>query len=244
MPKQSRHTDLTPSLFPPDASESAAETLPVSWQAILGNELAKPYFKTLSEFVAAERAQYEILPALEDTYRAFYHTPYEQVKVVLLGQDPYPTPGHAHGLCFSVKPGVRIPASLRNIYKELQSDLGIQPPAHGHLAAWAQQGVLMLNTVLTVRAGQAASHAKRGWETFTDAVLTSLNAAPRPIVFLLWGGHAQKKRPLIDSTRHCILESVHPSPLSAYGGFFGSKPFSKINAALEANGQQPIEWKW
>jgi uracil-DNA glycosylase len=196
----------------------------------------------LDTVVETERAQHEVLPEVADTYRAFHHTPYERVKVVLLGQDPYPTPGHAHGLCFSVKPGVRIPASLRNIYKELQSDLGIQPPTHGYLAAWAQQGVLMLNTVLTVRAGQATSHAKRGWESFTDAVLTSLNTAPQPIVFLLWGGHAQKKRPFIDATRHHILESVHPSPLAAYGGFFGSKPFSKINAALQATGQQPIDW--
>jgi uracil-DNA glycosylase len=239
----------TPSLFdnePAAATEPHANHIPhafpPSWTTPLATEFAQPYFAKLLAFVADERTQHDIFPADADVFNAFTFTPFEQVKVVLLGQDPYPTPGHAHGLCFSVRPGVALPASLRNIYTELKTDLGLTPPKHGYLAAWARQGVLMLNTVLTVRSGTPASHAKKGWETFTDAVLAAVNAGPRPVVFVLWGGHAQKKAPLIDTTRHAIVQSAHPSPLSASNGFFGSKPFSKINAALAERNIAPIDW--
>ncbi len=215
---------------------------PADWSAILAEEFAKPYFADLQAFVAAERRTYDIFPAEADVYNAFACTPFNTVKVVLLGQDPYPTPGHAHGLCFSVKPGIAIPASLRNIFKELQSDLGIPPAKHGCLESWAKQGVLLLNTVLTVRSGEPGSHAKRGWETFTDAVLAAVNARPEPAVFVLWGAHAQKKKALIDS-RHFVIESAHPSPLSASKGFFGSRPFSQVNAALESMGHKPVRWE-
>jgi uracil-DNA glycosylase len=165
------------------------------------------------------------------------------VKVFLLGQDPYPGAGQAHGLCFSVRPGVRLPGSLRNIYQELQSDLGIKAVKHGYLASWAKQGVLMLNACLTVRADAPNSHAGKGWEKFTDAALRAVNAQKRPIVFLLWGAYAQKKIPLIDEKRHVVIKSAHPSPLSAGNGFFGSKPFSKVNAALKKAGETPIDWQ-
>ncbi|HET6573048.1 MAG TPA: uracil-DNA glycosylase [Fimbriiglobus sp.] len=244
--KRSRHTS-TDSLFPEADADSSqlppSPELPKPWAKVLTAEFGKPYFAELMRFVGKERAEYEILPPEPDVYNAFQYTPLDQVRVVILGQDPYPTPGHAHGLCFSVRPGVALPGSLRNIYKELHSDLGIPPAKHGYLAAWAKRGVFLLNTVLTVRAGKPASHAKKGWETFTDAALQAVNELPRPVVFVLWGAHAQKKAGLIDTKRHVILASAHPSPLSASNGFFGSKPFSKANDALAAAGEPTIDWR-
>ena len=235
------------SLFPDDAGEKhqlhPPPELPKPWAKALSAVFGKPYFADLMRFVAAERAAHEVLPPEADVYNAFRYTPLDEVRVVILGQDPYPTPGHAHGLCFSVLPGVSLPGSLRNIYKELQSDLGIPPAKHGYLAAWARRGVFLLNTVLTVRAGKPASHAKKGWEAFTDAALQAVNDLPRPVVLILWGAHAQKKAALIDTSRHAILTSAHPSPLSASNGFFGSKPFSKANAALAKAGEPVIDWR-
>ena len=176
-------------------------------------------------------------------FAAFEHTPYNKVSVLLLGQDPYHGEGQAHGLCFSVLPGTKPPPSLANIYKELQADAGCKIPNHGYLVTWAEQGVLMLNAVLTVRAHTPNSHKDKGWEQFTDAAIAAVNAKPDRVVFVLWGGYAQKKAKLIDTTRHVIVQSAHPSPLSAYNGFFGSKPFSKINAALQAAGKPIIDWR-
>jgi uracil-DNA glycosylase len=217
--------------------------LPSSWQAVLEAEMAKPYFVGLSRFVAEERREHSVFPPEEDVFNALALTPYEDVNVVLLGQDPYHDDGQAHGLCFSVRPGVPPPPSLVNMYKELQSDLGITPPSHGYLASWAEQGILMLNAVLTVRAHSPNSHKNRGWETFTDAVLRKVNDKRDPVVFVLWGGYAQKKAKLIDGSRHAILQSAHPSPLSARNGFFGSKPYSAINEALRRFGKKPIDWR-
>jgi uracil-DNA glycosylase len=232
-----------PSLFEePTVIAEPPVGFPVSWGKVLASEFGEPYFAKLQEFVAAERQEHDIFPAEADVFNAFTYTPFDKVKVVLLGQDPYPTPGHAHGLCFSVRPGVALPASLRNIYKELNDDLAIATKKHGYLAAWAEQGILMLNAVLTVRSGAPASHANKGWEKFTDAALKAVSAKPTPVVFLLWGGYAQKKRSLLDADRHIIIQSAHPSPLSANAGFFGSKPFSKINAALTELGHTPINW--
>ncbi|MCU0703012.1 MAG: uracil-DNA glycosylase [Fimbriiglobus sp.] len=216
---------------------------PASWVAAVGEEFTKPYFADLRRFVTDERKQHHILPDATDVMNAFRATPLEIVRVVILGQDPYPTPGHAHGLCFSVRRGVAIPASLRNIYKELHSDLGIPPATHGNLEAWATQGVFLLNTVLTVRAGSPNSHKGKGWEEFTDAALRAVNALPRKVVFLLWGAHAKQKAKLIDQKKHTVITGVHPSPMSADNGFFGSKPFSKVNEALEDAGLPPIDWK-
>lgn len=245
MAKKTTHS--TPCLF--DREEPVEEVIvalppefPISWAAPLTAEFGQPYFAKLQEFVTAERQSSQIFPAEADVFNAFRFAPLDDVKVVLLGQDPYPTPGHAHGLCFSVRPGVAIPASLRNIYQERQSDLGIPPAKHGYLASWATQGILMLNAVLTVRSGTPNSHANKGWEKFTDATLKAANAKTTPVVFVLWGGYAQKKRPLIDESRHSVIASVHPSPLSANAGFFGSKPFSKINALLTDKGLSPIDW--
>ena len=245
MAKKTTHS--TPCLF--DREEPVEEVIvalppefPISWAAPLTAEFGQPYFAKLQEFVTAERQSSQIFPAEADVFNAFRFAPLDEVKVVLLGQDPYPTPGHAHGLCFSVRPGVAIPASLRNIYQERQSDLGIPPAKHGYLASWATQGILMLNAVLTVRSGTPNSHANKGWEKFTDATLKAANAKTTPVVFVLWGGYAQKKRPLIDESRHSVIASVHPSPLSANAGFFGSKPFSKINALLTDKGLSPIDW--
>lgn len=226
----------------PTAAAAAPPGFPGDWAAMLGGEFSKPYFAKLNEFVSRERATEEIFPPAEDVFNAFTTTPWASLSVVLLGQDPYPTPGQGHGLAFSVRPGVKLPASLRNIYKELEDDLGIPPVAYGYLLPWANRGVLLLNAVLTVRSGQPASHAGKGWETFTDAALTAINARPEPVVFLLWGAYAQKKSKLIDSTRHVVFASAHPSPLAAHNGFFGSKPFSKINAALTKLGKAPIDW--
>lgn len=247
MPGKRAKRASSDSLFPEtDADRSQLPPppeLPKSWAEALSAEFGKPYFAELMRFVASERAEYEVLPPEPDVYNAFKYTPLGEVRVVILGQDPYPTPGHAHGLCFSVRPGVALPGSLRNIYKELNSDLGIPPARHGYLAAWAKRGVFLLNTVLTVRAGKPASHAKKGWEAFTDAALQAVNELPRPVVFVLWGAHAQKKVGLIDTKRHVILASAHPSPLSASNGFFGSKPFSKANAALANAGEPTIDWQ-
>lgn len=216
--------------------------LPADWAALLGPELAAPYFARLSAFVAAERAAGEVFPAEADVFNAFRFTPVDQVKVLLLGQDPYHDNGQAHGLCFSVLPGVALPPSLKNIYKELASDAGVTPPKHGCLEAWARRGVLMLNAVLTVRAHQPNSHKDRGWETFTDAVIRAVSARQERTVFVLWGGYAQKKRGLIDESRHYVISSAHPSPLSARTGFFDSKPFSRINEKLSEWGRGPIDW--
>jgi uracil-DNA glycosylase len=214
-----------------------------SWLRALTPETRKPYWEPLQQFVADERAKYEVYPPAEDVYNAFRYTPLNEVKVFLLGQDPYPNPGQAHGLCFSVRPGVRLPGSLRNIYKELHDDLGITPPKHGYLVSWAKRGVLLLNACLTVRAEKPNSHAGKGWEKFTDSALRAVVAQKRRIVFLLWGAYAQKKIPLIDEEQHVIIKSAHPSPLSAANGFFGSKPFSKVNAALKEAGEKPIDWR-
>lgn len=228
--------------LPPGVPGLPADLHP-SWRAALDPETRKPYWVDLAKFVSAERKQYTVFPPAADVFNAFRFTPLDQVKVLLLGQDPYPTAGQAHGLCFSVRPGVRLPGSLRNIYQELNDDLGIPPVKHGYLAPWARRGVLMLNACLTVREGAPNTHAGKGWEQFTDAAIRAVNAQPRAVVFLLWGSFAQKKLPLIDQKRHAVVKSAHPSPLSAANGFFGSKPFSKINAALEAAGTAPIDWK-
>jgi uracil-DNA glycosylase len=216
-------------------SESAGE-LP-------GTEFDKPYFAKLRQFIVDERKAFEVLPPAADVFNAFRSTPLEDVRVVILGQDPYPTPGHAHGLCFSVRPKVGIPASLRNMYRELHDDLGIPPASHGYLESWATQGVLLLNPVLTVRAKVRDSHKGKGWEEFTDAVVAAVNALPRRVVFVLWGNGAKKKAAGVDEKKHTVIRGVHPSPMSAETGFFGSKPFSKVNAALEASGQAPIDWR-
>lgn len=213
-----------------------------SWLAPLQSEFDSPYMADLRAFLLAEKAAGKrIFPKGSDWFRALDLTPPERVRVVILGQDPYHGEGQAHGLCFSVQPGVKVPPSLVNIYKELKSDLGIDPPNHGFLEHWAQQGVLLLNNCLTVEMGLAASHKGRGWERFTDAVVAQVNALPDPVVFMLWGSHAQKKAASVDP-RHLVLKSVHPSPLSAHGGFFGSRPFSQANAFLKANGRGEIDW--
>ncbi len=213
------------------------------WNPVLRAELAKPYWAELQQFVAAERARTTVYPPHEDVFAALHLTPFAAVKVVILGQDPYHGAGQAHGLCFSVREGVPAPPSLVNIFKELRDDLGIEPPPHGCLDAWARQGVLLLNATLTVRARQAASHQGKGWETFTDEVLRAVNAKPERVVFILWGASARKKRGLIDTARHTIIESAHPSPLSAHNGFFGSRPFSRANAALVDAGRDPVDWR-
>lgn len=218
--------------------------LPPSWQAALSAEFDQPYMAALQAFLQAQLAAGKtILPPPQQWFAALHATSLEQVKVVILGQDPYPTPGHAHGLAFSVQPEVSpLPRSLQNIYRELQDDLGIDNCHSGCLQAWAAQGVLLLNTVLTVEAGKAASHQQRGWEQFTTAVLQAVNAQTQPVVFILWGKHAQQKTVLIDASRHSVIVSAHPSPLSARRGFFGSRPFSRANAFLQAHGRTPINW--
>ena len=216
--------------------------IPSTWQAPLGEEAQKPYFRELVAFLKAERATKTIFPPEEDVFRALSLTPLDKVKVLLLGQDPYHDDGQAHGLCFSVRPPTRPPPSLKNIFRELKDDLGIDvPEGRGELTAWAEQGVLLLNTVLTVVAHEPASHKRKGWEVFTDAVITKVNAGKQPVVFCLWGAHAQKKAKLVDESRHVVIQGAHPSPLSMKK-FFGSKPFSKINDALVAKGRTPVDW--
>lgn len=213
------------------------------WLAPMEEEFKKPYYKKLYEKVKEEYQTRQVFPDANDIFNAFEFTPLSEVKVVILGQDPYHDVGQAHGLCFSVKPDVKIPPSLVNIYQELHDDLGCFIPNNGYLVKWAKQGVMLLNTVLTVRAHSANSHRGIGWEEFTDAAIRILNEQDRPIVFILWGRPAQKKKAMLDNPKHLILEAPHPSPLSARGGFFGSRPFSKTNAFLEENGLTPIDWQ-
>lgn len=212
------------------------------WDEVLDDEFEKPYYSKLREFLKKEYEEEMIHPQMDDLWTAFKLTTFNEVKVVILGQDPYHGPGQAHGLSFSVKPGVKIPPSLRNMFKELATDIDCPLPEGGTLTGWAQQGVLMLNTVLTVRDGQAHSHRKQGWETFTDEVIRRLSERENPIVFVLWGRPAQEKKKLIDVSRHAIIESVHPSPLSASRGFIGSRPYSKTNQLLELWNETPIDW--
>ena len=213
------------------------------WMQALQGEFHKPYYKELYQFVRNEYNTTVVFPPADDIFNAFHLTPLHEVKVVIIGQDPYHNVGQAHGLCFSVKPDVDIPPSLVNIYQELHDDLGCYIPNNGYLVKWAKQGVLMLNTVLTVRAHQANSHHGKGWEEFTDAAIRTLNEQDRPIVFILWGRPAQMKKSMLTNPHHLILEAPHPSPLSAYRGFFGSRPFSKTNQFLEAHGETPIDWQ-
>lgn len=212
------------------------------WNPLLRDELTKDYFTQLQSFVAGERAKYSVYPPESETYSALHQTPHSSTRVLILGQDPYHGAGQAHGLCFSVREGTPVPPSLRNIFKELHDDLGVTVPRHGCLSAWAAQGVLLLNATLTVRAGQAGSHQGKGWETFTDRIIRVVDAKIEPVVFVLWGSYARKKRQLISGSHHVIIESPHPSPLSAHNGFFGSRPFSRINDALAATGRRPIDW--
>lgn len=214
-----------------------------SWQAVLAEEFDKPYFRQLQDFLTEERQSHTIYPPEENVFSAFELTPYEQVNVLLLGQDPYHDENQAHGLCFSVKPGIKPPPSLVNIFKELKDDVGFNIPNNGYLVTWAKQGILMLNAVLTVRSHTPNSHKNKGWETFTDAVISKVNQKEEPVVFVLWGGYAQKKLKLIDTKRHKIIQSAHPSPLSARNGFFGSKPFSAINLALQSLNKPEIDWQ-
>ena len=216
--------------------------IPEDWREAVGAEFEKPYFKGLEAFVDRERQTHAVFPPEKDVFAAFRATPFEALKVLLLGQDPYHDVGQAHGMCFSVRPKVPPPPSLRNIFKELQSDLGAAIPNHGHLEPWARRGVLLLNAVLTVRAHEAASHARKGWELFTDAVIRAVSARPAPAVFLLWGGYARRKKELIDLERHRVVEGAHPSPLSAKA-FFGTRPFSAVNRALAELGQAPLDWR-
>lgn len=213
------------------------------WREALSEEFKKPYYKTLYEKVVEEYKTHPIFPPSDDIFNAFNYTPLSDVKCVIIGQDPYHNVGQAHGLCFSVKPDVAIPPSLVNIYKELHDDLGCDIPNNGYLKKWADQGVLMLNTVLTVRAHQANSHQGIGWEKFTDAAIRILNEQDRPIVYLLWGAPAQKKAAKVDNPKHLLLKAPHPSPLSAYRGFFGCKHFSQANDFLIKNGIEPIDWQ-
>ncbi len=213
------------------------------WAEKLKPEFSKPYYKQLYETIKEEYGKYQIFPPADDIFNAFHYTPLKDVKVVILGQDPYHNVGQAHGLCFSVKPDVDIPPSLVNIYKELNSDIGCAIPNNGYLTKWAKQGVMMLNTVLTVRAHQANSHHDIGWEKFTDAAIRVLNEEDRPIVYMLWGSPAQKKEAMLNNPKHLILKAPHPSPLSAYRGFFGCRHFSKTNEYLVENGLEPIDWQ-
>lgn len=215
-----------------------------SWLHYLRGEFSQPYMQKLGDFLRYQKQQGKIIfPKGERIFAAFDHTPFEQVKVVILGQDPYHGPGQAHGLCFSVPEGIKIPPSLVNIYKELHDDVGMTIPDHGNLEKWAEQGVLLLNSVLTVEQGMAASHQGKGWETFTDQVIRYLNDHRDHLVFMLWGSYAQRKGQMIDRSRHLVLQAPHPSPLSAHRGFFGCRHFSQANVYLQQHGQQPIDWQ-
>jgi uracil-DNA glycosylase len=214
-----------------------------SWKSALSGEFSQPYMVKLKAFLLDQKTQGKVIfPKGAEYFRALDLTPLDKVRVVILGQDPYHGEGQAHGLSFSVKPGVRIPPSLVNIFKELESDLGLKPAAHGFLEYWAQQGVLLLNSVLTVERSMAASHQRKGWERFTDAIIRAVNEQPHPVVFILWGSYAQKKAAFVDRSRHLVLTSPHPSPLSAHNGFFGSRPFSRANDFLVSKGYSPIDW--
>ena len=213
------------------------------WEALLEPEMQKPYYRELRQFLIGEDRTHRIYPDMYSIFNAMHYTAYEDVKVVILGQDPYHGPGQAHGLSFSVLPGVPAPPSLVNIFKELQDDLGCAIPNNGCLKPWAEQGVLLLNAVLTVREHQAASHQGRGWEQFTDHIIELLNQREKPLAFILWGSPARRKKSMITNPRHFIVESPHPSPLSAFRGFFGSRPFSRVNEFLESTGQEPIDWQ-
>ena len=212
------------------------------WDGILASEFSSPYYLKLREFLKEEYRTRRIYPGMYDIFNALKTTPFQKVKCVILGQDPYHGAGQAHGLCFSVRPGVEPPPSLKNIFRELQTDIGMPEPPTGDLTPWAKEGVLLLNTTLTVREGQPQSHKGHGWETLTDAIIRALNGADHPIVFLLWGSNARSKKALITNPRHLILEAAHPSPLSAYNGFFGCRHFSRANDFLRANGIAPIDW--
>lgn len=214
-----------------------------AWAEALKGEFSKPYYAELYKTVLQEYRTREVFPPSTDIFNAFQFTPLEEVKAVILGQDPYHERGQANGLCFSVKPGVRIPPSLVNIYQEMRDDLGCDPPENGDLTHWARQGVLLLNTVLTVRAHEANSHKGIGWETFTDAAIRVLAGLDRPLVFILWGSQARRKKEMITNPKHLIIESAHPSPLSAYNGLFGSRPFSRCNDYLVSCGIAPIRWE-
>lgn len=214
-----------------------------SWDKVLDGEFDKEYYQKLRQFLIGEYRSRRIYPDMYDIFNALKYTAYEDVKAVILGQDPYHQPGQAHGLCFSVQKGVQIPPSLVNIYKELESDLGIKPPNHGFLESWAKNGVLLLNTVLTVRDSQANSHRGKGWEIFTDRVIELLNKREKPMVFILWGNNAKAKEKLITNPAHLIIKGAHPSPLSAHYGFWGGKYFSRTNDFLISTGQQPIDWR-
>ena len=213
------------------------------WDYILKDEFAKDYYLRLREFLRAEYARGPVYPPMEDIFNALRYTTYSAVKALIVGQDPYHGPGQAHGLCFSVRPGVPQPPSLKNIFRELQDDLGLPQPANGTLTKWAQGGMMLLNAVLTVRAGQANSHRDCGWETFTDEIIKILNDREKPIAFILWGGNARAKKRLITNPWHAVFEAAHPSPLSAHNGFFGCRHFSKANAFLEEQGLKPIDWR-
>jgi uracil-DNA glycosylase len=214
-----------------------------TWKAIVERESKEDYYKQLKAFVDDERKKFKVFPAADDVFAAFRYTPYKNVSVMILGQDPYHDDGQAHGLSFSVQPGVRPPPSLLNIFKELKDDVGFRIPNNGYLVPWARQGVLLLNAVLTVRAHQAASHRNKGWEMFSDVIIREVNNKPDRVVFVLWGAYARKKAALIDTSKHVIIQSAHPSPLSAANGFFGSRPFSKINKALKAADKPEIDWQ-
>jgi uracil-DNA glycosylase len=224
-----------------DGLANYAAAMKTDWNPLLKDQLDQPYWTDLQSFVQAERRHHEVYPAHDDVFAAMHLTSYDNVRVVILGQDPYHGPGQAHGLSFSVPLGVAVPPSLRNIYRELHDDLGIDHPGHGNLESWARHGVLLLNSVLTVRAHDAGSHRKRGWETFTDCVIQTVSENPEPVVFVLWGNFARSKAALI-ADHHYIIESPHPSPLSASRGFFGTKPFSRANEALIAAGREPVDW--
>lgn len=212
------------------------------WNPLLRDQFEEAYWKELQAFVRAERDRHQVHPPHDEVFAALHLTPYADVKVLILGQDPYHGAGQAHGLCFSVRHGIDTPPSLVNIFAELESDLGCPRPAHGNLEHWARQGVLLLNAILTVRAHQAASHQGKGWERFTDRVIEVVNDKPERVVFVLWGSSARKKKAIVDTSRHVVIESPHPSPLSASKGFFGSKPFSRANEALVAAGREPVDW--
>ena len=212
------------------------------WDALLKEEFEKDYYKKLRSFLVREYSTKRIFPDMYDIFNALKYTSYSSVKAVIIGQDPYHGEGQAHGLCFSVKKGIEPPPSLKNMYKELNADIGFIPPKHGELVKWATQGVLMLNSVLTVRSGEANSHKGMGWEIFTDRVIQLLNEREKPVVFILWGGNARRKKELITNPHHSVLEAAHPSPLSAYNGFFGCKHFSKTNEILKSMGTPPIDW--